>query len=274
MYNDLQVHRHVHNVCIVLCNILHQLMHTCGCSVQIWISCTCSSLSVMFVWLQYRQVLHNSLTKLFADLEMKKKKLEERDQAERSVFVRVYSDIVTVSRGVSVWWCTWWSIKSTHISHTRWCQWKLQRVPSIWSPTTNILSVCTCVCMYMCICICSGDYVKQLQLAGLGLTCNSLFLDCVCMGQASFSIVLYTCAYILSPALWYTCSYMYFTLSPVVVQFACHKHFNRCTCKHVALSHLNSKCSYNRLQSGKDCQGSARTFASLIQECYITDIAI
>jgi hypothetical protein len=33
--------------------------------------------------LQYRQALRNTLTKLFADVEMKKKKLEERDQSER-----------------------------------------------------------------------------------------------------------------------------------------------------------------------------------------------
>ncbi|CAI8007382.1 DnaJ homolog subfamily C member 8 [Geodia barretti] len=32
---------------------------------------------------KYRQALRNTLTKLFADVEMKKKKLEERDQSER-----------------------------------------------------------------------------------------------------------------------------------------------------------------------------------------------
>ena len=41
-------------------------------------------LLTMHVWLQYRQVLHNTMTKLFADLEVKKKKLEEREQSERS----------------------------------------------------------------------------------------------------------------------------------------------------------------------------------------------
>ena len=53
--------------------------------------CTDQKLYILFVssnfsfftFLQYKLALRNTLTKLFADVEMKKKKLEERDVEER-----------------------------------------------------------------------------------------------------------------------------------------------------------------------------------------------
>ena len=75
-YKDIPLHIHVH-VCIV------QSLIYCV-RVPMHVLCVCSTIKLVLFWcFKYRQVLRNTLTKMFADLEVKKKKLEERDQAER-----------------------------------------------------------------------------------------------------------------------------------------------------------------------------------------------
>ena len=81
------MHKSINTCMLMFCTIMN-VMYMYDVHVH-WFVCNAPSLAMVFVWFQYRQVLHNTLTKLFADLEMKKKKLEERDQAERSVVVHV-----------------------------------------------------------------------------------------------------------------------------------------------------------------------------------------
>ena len=62
----------------------------------------------MFVCpLQYKQVLHNTLTKVIADLEIKKKQMEEREHNERKRQREMEDELVSKAKREKEWKQEW-----------------------------------------------------------------------------------------------------------------------------------------------------------------------